>query len=170
MDICGPHRKHFLRYRFYCCVCVLRTLPRNGSTLLLDEYLLRACLPTRSLAMSQYKTLNTWKLFTYKPLEERQACNTSEIHSTLCREGAGGKIRYTQHPRGVSWVTLIGRNAFETLKLLSPFSSPLFYEAFNSTPPFVVSHWCRRRVPPSRALQDPKRRHPKNKSNHSMTF
>jgi hypothetical protein len=29
----NPHRKHLLRHRFYCCVCVLRALFRNGSTL-----------------------------------------------------------------------------------------------------------------------------------------
>jgi hypothetical protein len=58
MDIfVNPHRKHLLRHWFYCCVRVLRPLPRNGSTLLLVAYLLRACLPRRSLAMGLYVTI-----------------------------------------------------------------------------------------------------------------
>jgi hypothetical protein len=42
MDICELHRKHLLQHWFYCCVRVMRALPRNGSTLLLVAYLLRA--------------------------------------------------------------------------------------------------------------------------------
>jgi hypothetical protein len=57
MDICEPHRKHILRHRFYCCVHVLRALPRNGSTLLLVACLLRACLPRRSLAVGLHITM-----------------------------------------------------------------------------------------------------------------
>jgi hypothetical protein len=52
------HRKHLLRHRFYCCVHVLRALPRNGSTLLSVAYLLRACLPSRSLAMDLHVTIS----------------------------------------------------------------------------------------------------------------
>jgi hypothetical protein len=37
--------------RFYCCVCVLWALSRNGYILLLVAYLLRASVPRRSLAM-----------------------------------------------------------------------------------------------------------------------
>jgi hypothetical protein len=53
----NPNRKHLLRHRFYCCLRVLRTLPRNGSTLFLVPYSLRACLPSRSLAMGLYVTV-----------------------------------------------------------------------------------------------------------------
>jgi hypothetical protein len=57
MDICEQNKKHLLRHRFYCCVGVLWALPRNGSTLLLVEYLLRACLPSCSLGMDLYVTI-----------------------------------------------------------------------------------------------------------------
>jgi hypothetical protein len=57
MDTCEPHRKHLLRHQLCCCVRVLRALPRDGSTVLLVEYLVRACLPRRSLAMSLHLTV-----------------------------------------------------------------------------------------------------------------
>jgi hypothetical protein len=62
MDLCEPHRKHLLRHWFYCCVRVhvFRALPRNESSLLLVAYLLRACLPRRSLAMNLYVTLKIY--------------------------------------------------------------------------------------------------------------
>jgi hypothetical protein len=53
VDIWESHRKHLLQHWFYCCVRVLRELPRNGSALLV-EYLLRACLPRRSRAVGLY--------------------------------------------------------------------------------------------------------------------
>jgi hypothetical protein len=58
MDICEPHRKHRLRHRFYCCMRVLRALSRNGSTVLLVAYLLRAYLPSRSLTMGLHVTIH----------------------------------------------------------------------------------------------------------------
>jgi hypothetical protein len=57
--ICAnPHRKHLLQHRFYCCVRVLRVLPRNWSTLLLVAYLLWTSLPRRSLATDLHVTLS----------------------------------------------------------------------------------------------------------------
>jgi hypothetical protein len=53
----NPHRQHLLQHLFYCCVSVLQALPSNGSTLLLVEYLLRACLPSRCLAMGMCVTI-----------------------------------------------------------------------------------------------------------------
>jgi hypothetical protein len=32
MDICEPHRKHFVQHLFYFCLHVFRELPRTGST------------------------------------------------------------------------------------------------------------------------------------------
>jgi hypothetical protein len=46
-----------LRHWFHCCVRVLRTLPRNGSTLLLVECLLRNCLQRRSLTVGLHVTI-----------------------------------------------------------------------------------------------------------------
>jgi hypothetical protein len=40
-------------------VCVLLELPRNGFTLLLVAYLLRACLQSRSLATGLHVTIHT---------------------------------------------------------------------------------------------------------------
>jgi hypothetical protein len=56
MYIYEPHRKHLFRHWFYCWVHIFRALPRNGSTLLLVEYLLRSCLPKRSLATGLHVT------------------------------------------------------------------------------------------------------------------
>lgn len=52
-----PHKKRFLQHLFHCCVRLLRALPSNGSTLLSFEYLLRASLPSRSLAMGHNVTI-----------------------------------------------------------------------------------------------------------------
>jgi hypothetical protein len=59
----NPHRKHLLRHPFYCCVRVLRALPKNGSTLLLVVYLLRASLPSRSLATGLHVTVCLLAIF-----------------------------------------------------------------------------------------------------------
>jgi hypothetical protein len=42
-------------------VRLLRELPRNGSTLLLVAYLLRACLLSRFLAMGLHVTVSSYK-------------------------------------------------------------------------------------------------------------
>jgi hypothetical protein len=46
-----------LRHHFYCCMHVLQALPRNGSVLLLVEYLLQVCLLRRSIAMDLHVTI-----------------------------------------------------------------------------------------------------------------
>jgi hypothetical protein len=46
MDICEPRRKYLLQQRFSCC-----------GRLEMVAYLLRACLPSRSLAMDLHVTI-----------------------------------------------------------------------------------------------------------------
>jgi hypothetical protein len=60
MNVYEPHRKHLLRHRFCSCVRVVLSLPRNESTLFLVAYLLRTCLPSRSLAMDLYVTISSF--------------------------------------------------------------------------------------------------------------
>jgi hypothetical protein len=61
-----PHRKHLLQHLFYSCVRLLWALPSNGSTLLSVAYLLRACLPSCSLAMGLHVTIHYPNLILYK--------------------------------------------------------------------------------------------------------
>jgi hypothetical protein len=89
MNISDRHWKHLLQHRLYCCVRVLRALPRNGSTLLLVEYLLGACLPRRSLAMGLHVTI--WSMSSTKlqdtssQFDERMKSDRTPWECLLCQ-------------------------------------------------------------------------------------
>jgi hypothetical protein len=75
------------RHRLYC-VRLLKVLPRNGPTLFLVEYLLRACLPSRSLAIGLHVTM-------YKSIISPVVLHGCEAWSLTLREEHGLRVLRT---------------------------------------------------------------------------
>jgi hypothetical protein len=95
----GQHRKHLLQHLFYCCVRVSRALPSNAPTLLLVAYLLRACLPSRCLAMGICVTIHTG-IRTYTDLQAY--IHTRTYMFSYLNENAAIRYQIYAHRNNVS--------------------------------------------------------------------
>jgi hypothetical protein len=98
MAICEPHRKYLLRHWFYCCVCVFRELPRNGSiyhNMFLQN--LGKLLPVYTASHPHSHDRGTLRFHSRKQTKSQQAFSLNR-HCLACESNS-----HAMHGRQICW-------------------------------------------------------------------